>query len=52
LQSNHSLDSDHTIQNFFLKDSCGQIVKTKKMLEKEKERVQKVQRARENALNI
>jgi hypothetical protein len=35
-----------------MKDSCGQIVKTKKILEKELERVEKVKRAREKALVV
>jgi len=35
-----------------MKDSCGQIVKTKKILEKEHERVEKVKRAREKALIV
>lgn len=48
--SNHSIDSDNTITNFLMKDTCGQIVKTKKMIEREQDRVEKVKRARENAL--
>jgi len=52
LMSNHSIDSDNTIQNFLMKDSCGVIVKTKKMIEREQDRVEKVRRARENALQI
>ena len=39
------------IQAFFLKDQCGQIIKTKKVLEREQDRVEKVKRAREKALN-
>ena len=35
LQSQQSMDSDNTIQAFMMKDSCGQIVKTKKILERE-----------------
>ena len=35
-----------------MKDSCGQIVKTRKMLEREQDRVEKVKRARENAIQI
>ena len=46
------MDSDNTIQAFLLRDSCGKIVKTKKLLEKEQDRVQKVKKARENALNL
>ena len=49
--SQHSIDSDNTIQAFFLKDQCGQIIKTKKVLEREQDRVEKVKRAREKALN-
>lgn len=52
LQSQHSIDSDNTIQAFLLKDSCGQIVKTQKILEKEHDRVEKVKKARENAVQI
>ena len=35
-----------------MKDQCGQIIKTKRILEREQDRVEKVKRARENALNI
>ena len=35
-----------------MKDSCGQIVKTKKILEREQERIEKVKRAREKAIDI
>ena len=34
-----------------MKDSCGQIVKTKKILEKEQDRIEKVKKAREKALD-
>jgi hypothetical protein len=52
LASHHSIDSDNTIRNFFVKDQSGQIVKTKKMLEREQDRVEKVKQAREKALQI
>jgi hypothetical protein len=52
MASTQSVDSDNTIHAFLMKDSCGQIVKTKRILEKEQERVEKVKRARENALNL
>lgn len=35
-----------------MKDSCGQIVKTKKVLEREQDRIEKVRRAREKALDL
>ena len=35
-----------------MKDSCGQIVKTKRVLEREQDRVEKVKRAREKALDL
>ena len=35
-----------------VKDQCGRIIKTKQMLEREQDRVEKVKRARENALSI
>ena len=52
MNSTHSIDSDNTIQAFFVKDSCGQIVKTKKVLEREQDRIEKVKRARENAVQL
>ena len=35
-----------------MKDSCGQIVKTKKILEREQDRIEKVKKAREKAIDI
>jgi hypothetical protein len=35
-----------------MKDSCGQIVKTKKVLEREHDRVEKVKRVREKAVDL
>ena len=46
------MDSDNTIQNFLIKDQCGKIIKTKHMLEKEQDRVEKVKQAREKALQL
>ena len=50
MASNHSIDSDNTIQAFLMKDSCGQIVKTKKVLEREQDRIEKVKRVRDKAI--
>ena len=50
LKSNHSIDSDNTIQNFMMKDSDGKIIKTKHMLEREHDRVEKVKKARESSV--
>ena len=33
-----------------MKDKCGQIVKTKKIIERENDRVEKVKKAREKAI--
>ena len=33
-----------------MKDKCGQIVKTKKIIEREQDRVEKVKKAREKAI--
>lgn len=51
-QSQLSVDSDNNINAFLLKDQCGQIVKTKKVLEREQDRIEKVKRAREKAIDI
>jgi len=50
LGSQRSIETDNTIQAFLLKDTCGHIVKTKKLLEKEQDRVEKVKRVREKSL--
>lgn len=52
MQSQHSIDSDNTIHAFLMKDSCGQVVKTKKVLEREHDRIEKVKRAREKAVDL
>ena len=52
LRSHHSIDSDNTIQNFLMKDQCGKIIKTEHILAREQDRVDKVKRARENAIQI
>ena len=49
--SQFSIESEtNTIQDFFMKDKCGQIVKTKKIIERENDRVEKVKKAREKAI--
>ena len=50
LNSQQSVDSDNTINAFFTKDRDGHLVKTQKMLERQQDRVEKVKRAREKAL--
>ena len=52
LKSHHSLESDNTIQNFLMKNQCGKIIKTEQILAREQDRVEKVRRARENAIQI
>ena len=50
-QSQFSIESDtNTIQDFLMKDKCGQIVKTKKIIEREQDRIEKVKKAREKAI--
>ena len=50
LNSQQSVDSDNTINAFFTKDRDGHLVKTQKMLERQQDRVEKVKRARDKAL--
>ena len=49
--SQFSIESEtNTIHDFFMKDKCGQIVKTKKIIDRENDRVEKVKKAREKAV--
>ena len=35
-----------------MKDNCGQIIKTKKVLEREQDRIEKVKKVREKAVDL
>ena len=52
MQSTQSIETSNTIDNFFKRDSNGIVKKTQKLLDWEKDRVEKVRKVRDNAVQI